>query len=246
MFASITDLYDEVEKWVDRSDDEFKERLPAFSRMVEQNTYRDLRVPSMEKVLLIDVDKDGRLDIPMDFLEPKAMFFTQSKFIPSTEGSTDGSFDIVNRVAMNRTQEKLTGEAAVQNIYKAVRHPVAFGRVGVNQFQLVPYARKDLDKGTTLTDSATGITYNSDADKVELTYYGLYPQLSTANTSNWLLSVAPELYLCGMLYYGNMFIRDEEQVNFWRERYESAKTTLQAQADKSEESGGYISVPGAL
>jgi hypothetical protein len=246
MFASITDLYDEVETWADRYDDEFIARLPAFSRLVEQNTYRNLRVPSMEKVAFIDVDKDGRFTIPLDLLEPKTMSFTQWDFNAGNISETTGLFDITNRKVMNRSQENLTTTTAQGSASQSSLSPVAFGRVGVNQYQLTPYARKDLDDGITYTDSVTSETYNSEADKVELIYYSLYPQLSTLNNSNWLLQVAPELYLCGMMYYASMFVRDEEQVGYWRERYESAKTSLQQMADKAEESGGWIQVPGGL
>jgi hypothetical protein len=246
MFASITDLYDEVETWADRYDDEFIARLPAFSRLVEQNTYRNLRVPSMEKVAFIDVDKDGRFTIPLDLLEPKTMSFTQWDFTAGNISETTGLFDITNRKVMNRSQENLTTTTAQGSASQSSLSPVAFGRVGTNKYQLTPYARKDLDDGITYTDSVTSETYNSEADKVELIYYSLYPQLSTLNNSNWLLQVAPELYLCGMMYYASMFVRDEEQVGYWRERYESAKTSLQQMADKAEESGGWIQVPGGL
>jgi hypothetical protein len=246
MFASITDLYDEVETWADRYDDEFIARLPAFSRLVEQNTYRNLRVPSMEKVAFIDVDKDGRFTIPLDLLEPKTMSFTQWDFTAGNISETTGLFDITNRKVMNRSQENLTTTTAQGSASQSSLSPVAFGRVGTNKYQLTPYARKDLDDGITYTDSVTSETYNSEADKVELIYYSLYPQLSSINGSNWLLQVAPELYLCGMMYYASMFVRDEEQVGYWRERYESAKTSLQQMADKAEESGGWIQVPGGL
>jgi hypothetical protein len=246
MFASITDLYDEVETWADRYDDEFKARLPAFSRLVEQNTYRNLRVPSMEKVVFVDVDKNGRFTIPLDLLEPKVLSVTQWEFIPGNVDDVTGTFDIVNRKSMNRTQDKLTSGSAQGVLANNTTVPVAFGRAGVTKYQLTPYSRRDLDDGVTWTDSVTGDTYNSLADKVELVYYSLYPQLSPNNNSNWLLQVAPELYLCGMMYYASMFVRDEEQVGYWRERYEAAKSALQQMADVSEESGGWIQVPGNL
>jgi len=246
MFASITDLYDEVQQWADRYDTEFVDRLPSFSRLVEQNTYRNLRVPSMEKVLFADVDRDGRFPLPSDLLEPRAMSFTSWEFIPNHVGALEGTFDITDRKILNRSQDKLTYDSARGRLTTEFSTPVAYGRVGVNQYQLTPYSRKDLSGGDTLTDTDTFNEFNSDADKVEIVYYSSYPELSTGNTSNWLLEVAPELYLCGMLYYANLFVRDEEQAAYWRERYESAKTSLQSQADKSEEAGGYIKIPGSL
>jgi hypothetical protein len=246
MFADITELYTEVGLWADRYDTEFTDRLPSFSRLVEQNTYRNLRVPSMEKVLFADLDKDGRFDLPTDLLEPKILSITQWEFIPDIVDGVTGKFDIKDRKVMNRMQEKLTTDAAQGVLANNTTSPVAFGRVGVNEYQLTPYSRKDLTDGISITDTATGLEYNSEADKVELTYYSLYPQLTSENSSNWLLEVAPELYLCGMLYYASMFVRDEEQVGYWRERYEAAKTSLQQMTDKAEESGGWIQVPGNL
>lgn len=48
-------------------------------------------------------------------------------------------------------------------------------------------------------------------NSVELTYYGAIPALSDSNTSNWLLTKAPGVYLRTSLVMANTFIRNVEQ-----------------------------------
>lgn len=242
MFANYAELYDEVLQWMDRYDDEFVARLPAFSRLVEQSTLRDLRVPSMEKVALIEVDKNGRINVPADLLEPKTLSICKWDFIPSLSDPLVGEVDVTSRAPLRRVQEKLS----LHDVGGKSSTPTSYGRVGVNEYQLSPYSRRDLSGGEGITVQYEGTEYNTDADIVEFVYYSLYQELSEEDTSNWLLLVAPELYLHGMLYYASLFVRDEEQANLWKERYASAKNALQEQANRSEEAGGYINIPRSL
>jgi hypothetical protein len=44
---------------------------------------------------------------------------------------------------------------------------------------------------------------------VEMTYYAKIPSLSISNTSNWLLTKAPDLYLYGSLQQASTFLMDD-------------------------------------
>lgn len=50
------------------------------------------------------------------------------------------------------------------------------------------------------------------ANNIELTYYRKVPALSDVNTSNWLLSRLPNLYLHACLMYAAEFIRDDDKI----------------------------------
>ena len=53
----------------------------------------------------------------------------------------------------------------------------------------------------------------------ELTYYAKIPALSDANTSNWLLAYAPDLYLYGALIEAEPYLKNDERVGLWGELY---------------------------
>jgi hypothetical protein len=53
----------------------------------------------------------------------------------------------------------------------------------------------------------------------ELTYYAKIPALSNANTSNWLLAYAPDLYLYGSLLEASPYLKDDERLAVWSQLY---------------------------
>ncbi len=56
----------------------------------------------------------------------------------------------------------------------------------------------------------------------ELTYYAKIPALTDSNTSNWLLSYAPDLYLYGALLQSAPYLRDDERLATWANLYTAA------------------------
>jgi hypothetical protein len=53
----------------------------------------------------------------------------------------------------------------------------------------------------------------------ELTYYAKIPALSDSNTSNWLLTYAPDLYLYGALMEAAPYLKDDERLPVWSQMY---------------------------
>jgi hypothetical protein len=53
----------------------------------------------------------------------------------------------------------------------------------------------------------------------ELTYWGKIAALSDSNTSNWLLSYAPDLYLYGALVEAMPYLKDDERLATWSAMY---------------------------
>lgn len=53
----------------------------------------------------------------------------------------------------------------------------------------------------------------------ELVYYAKIPALSDSNTTNWLLTLSPDLYLYGVLVQSAPYLRDDERVALWLTRY---------------------------
>lgn len=64
-----------------------------------------------------------------------------------------------------------------------------------------------------------------------LTYYAKIPALSNANTSNWLLTNYPDLYLYGTLMEAAPFTASDERIPIWMGLYDRAIAGL-SQADE--------------
>lgn len=62
----------------------------------------------------------------------------------------------------------------------------------------------------------------------ELVYYAKIPALSDSNTSNWLLSLAPDAYLYGSLLHTAPYLKNDERVATWATLYSNAVKALNA------------------
>jgi len=103
--------------------------------------------------------------------------------------------------------------------YTASGKPKFFGVVG-GQLRIVP------------TPDATYTT--------ELTYYAKLAKLSSSNTSNWLLTSSPDIYLYGSLLQAAPYLQDDARIQTWATLYERALNDLQTADDRSASSGGAL------
>ena len=103
--------------------------------------------------------------------------------------------------------------------YTASGKPRFFGIVG-GQLRIVP------------TPDATYTT--------ELTYYAKLAKLSSSNTTNWLLTSSPDIYLYGSLLQAAPYLQDDARIQTWATLYERALNDLQTADDRSASSGGAL------
>jgi hypothetical protein len=72
---------------------------------------------------------------------------------------------------------------------------------------------------------------------VELTYYKTIPALSVSNTSNWLLTQAPDVYLYGSLIQSAPYLSDDQRATIWAGFYAASVSQLNAASDAARTSG---------
>ena len=75
--TNYTELKTAVADWLNR-DDVSDARLSDFVSFSENHIFHKLRVPTMERIVLLDTDSDGKAYIPADFLEAKDVFFNDA------------------------------------------------------------------------------------------------------------------------------------------------------------------------
>jgi hypothetical protein len=83
--------------------------------------------------------------------------------------------------------------------YSAVGQPIMFTMVG-QQFQVIPEPDGSYDS--------------------QLTYYGKIPALSDSNTTNWLLTESPDIYLYGTLVQSAPYLKEDERLGVWSALYQ--------------------------
>jgi hypothetical protein len=62
---------------------------------------------------------------------------------------------------------------------------------------------------------------------IEIVYFAKIPALSGTNTTNWLLTKAPDLYLFGSLVEARSFLVNDERAAFWDARFKQALAEVQ-------------------
>tara|TARA_R110000796_G_scaffold99184_9_gene207139 strand:- start:1979 stop:2608 length:630 start_codon:yes stop_codon:yes gene_type:complete len=88
------------------------------------------------------------------------------------------------------------------------------------QFELYPTPDQDID--------------------FELMYYQKIAALSDSNTTNWLLTYAPDVYLYGSLLHSAPYLKEDERVTVWGQLYAAAVVQLNLQSERVKNSGSGI------
>mgnify|MGYP003325222986 FL=1 len=78
----------------------------------------------------------------------------------------------------------------------------------------------------------------SDDVEIEMVYYKKIPALSDTNTTNWLLTKAPDIYLYGALSHASPFIMDDQRMPMFAQLYLARTESLNDESKISTHSGG--------
>ena len=62
----------------------------------------------------------------------------------------------------------------------------------------------------------------ADQEDMALYYYQKLPALSDANQANWLLALAPDVYLYGSLVSASSYMKNDDRVGLWQTLYTDA------------------------
>lgn len=73
--------------------------------------------------------------------------------------------------------------------------------------------------------------------EIEMVYYGKITSLSESNTTNWLLTKAPDVYLYGALVHAAPFLMDDQRISVFGSFYSQRIEALNDESQKSLHSG---------
>ena len=70
-----------------------------------------------------------------------------------------------------------------------------------------------------------------------LVYYGRIPALSVSNTTNWLLTEAPDTYLYGSLVHAAPYLKDDQRITVWESLFKLSLDTLNSSSEDAKYGG---------
>ena len=73
--------------------------------------------------------------------------------------------------------------------------------------------------------------------QMQLQYYAKTPALSDSNTTNWLLTDAPDIYLYGALVQAAPYLNDDARTQTWAALYSAAMQSMQKASDDTRFAG---------
>lgn len=73
---------------------------------------------------------------------------------------------------------------------------------------------------------------------VELVYYGSLQALSDDNTSNWLLTGHPDIYLFGSLLMAEPYLKNDERLTTWAQMFTTAMEELRVESERAKRPEG--------
>lgn len=223
-FDSYERIVSAIKDWINRTD--LDSVIPHFISLAESRMSRTLRVPSMERRVILNTS-NGIAYIPTDLLEVKSMYYIG--------GSKRQPLERTNLSRINQI---------IQDTNEVIGEPKFFSRTD-NQFAFAPkVADGELNpvdgQGNPIPSTAI----------IELEYYQTIPSLiqgsptATADPegSNWILDMAPECYLFGALHEASIYIKDLERAQYWKSKFEESIMLLQKMGDQAEYAGSELAV----
>jgi len=85
-----------------------------------------------------------------------------------------------------------------------------------------------------LVDDSIEVCPNPDGDyELQLTYYASIPALSDSNTTNWVSTYYPDLYLNMTLFQGSMYLMDDDRAKSFKGLYENIFEEMRMEQEKA-------------
>jgi hypothetical protein len=73
---------------------------------------------------------------------------------------------------------------------------------------------------------------------LEMSYVGKIPALSDSNTTNWLLTKSPDLYLYAALMQAEPYLKNDERVGIWATAMQNSMENMRLEGERSKRPSG--------
>lgn len=217
-----------VAEFVDRSD--LSAAVPDFVALAEERMNRTLRIADMLVIAQAEVDNatygNGQFfPLPADFLELKG----QPQIIPAL--GVTSSYTPIEYLAPDQLDAQLA--AIASGLQLSTNTPRFYTITGVG-------AGTGTVTGLGPSPALAIAPIPADGLAIQITYYASLQPLSDEVTTNWLLLKWPSAYLFGALAETAPYLRDDDRVQLWQGKFETAINEVQAATDRMQWAGGPI------
>lgn len=100
------------------------------------------------------------------------------------------------------------------------------------------YGDTDADAYTIVGSQLEVIPVVGDDTEIEMAYYAKIPALSDSNTTNWLLTEWPDLYLYGTLVHAAPYLREDDRIATWKGLADQLTEEIRLSDERAKHSGG--------
>lgn len=100
------------------------------------------------------------------------------------------------------------------------------------------YGDTDADAYTIVGSQLEVIPVVGDNTEIEMAYYAKIPALSDSNTTNWLLTEWPDLYLYGTLVHAAPYLREDDRIATWKGLADQLTEEIRLSDERAKHSGG--------
>lgn len=208
-----------VSLWSDRDDPEFVDQIPNFIDFGQKEIYRNLRIPTVEKEVYLDI-KGGICYIPPDYLETNWIM----------RAATGQVFRLVAPEEISALRESGFGK---NDTNPSVVRYAKFGK----RWLFYPLINSDTPR------------YNNDApetpaeNSVILNYYADAPEFKEDTDTSAILTIAPEVLLYFALRHASLFVQDNEGAEKWSALGQASLEEIVVQNKQSEWKGSPLVIP---
>lgn len=216
------DLKDAVQLWLNRRDAATVDNIPMFINFAEKQFTRLVKLPYYETGVEFTIDSNfNYVVIPQDFLSAKHVMVNGK---PHNRVDTETFMRMKNIDRPSDMQKDSTTPNSSQDFVNGgtLSRKYFFTRIG-EQLHFLP----------------TPVV----GDVVELIYAQDIPEMTFDNDQPYSILIAPDVLLYLSLRHASIFIRDNEQEQFWMSKAQEAADSMNQQLDEAEWSGSALVVP---
>ncbi|MGL5583485.1 MAG: phage adaptor protein [Cetobacterium sp.] len=214
------DLKRAVQIWLNRKDSSTIDNIPMFINFALKQFARGIKLPYYEANIQTTIpDNVTALEIPTNFLSAKHVIVNG---IPYNRSDVETFHRLSNKALSPSGNLKPSedGPGFIQGATTATAH--FFTRVG-SKLEFLPTLKK--------------------GDTVQMIYHKDIPEFTNDLEESYVLMIASDVMLYMSLRHAAIFLRDNEQEQYWNGKAMEALANLQFQLDEAEWSGSSLVVP---
>lgn len=218
------DLKDAVATWLNRKDSATINNIPMFINFAEKQFTRLVKLPYYEVKSSFTINENfNYVVIPQDLLSIKHLMIN---------GKPYNRTDVETFMRMKNLTNNLAWQGSSTDENKA---PILSDQAGSTSDRQYFFAR--------IGEQIHFLPTPSIGDVVELLYRQDIPEMMFDNDQPYSLLIAPDVLLYLSMRHASIFIRDNEQEQYWMQKAQEAADSLNTQIDEAEWSGSSLVVP---